>query len=122
MPRDHRIVRTRAQRVPSYRHHRPSGQAVVTLGGKDHYLGRFDSPESRAEYDRLIATWRASGGTATAPPDVTTTELCVKYIKYANTYYRKDGRPTSQLDSIKRVIKDLRDLCGAAPACEFRPS
>ena len=25
-------------KVPSYRHHRPTGQAVVTLNGKDHYL------------------------------------------------------------------------------------
>ena len=51
----------RAPRTPSYRHHRPSGQAVVTLGGRDVYLGKFASPESRAEYDRLVAEWLASG-------------------------------------------------------------
>src|SRR5262249_4354731 len=39
-------------RIPSYRRHRASGQAVVTLNGVDHYLGRFNSPESKAEYDR----------------------------------------------------------------------
>ena len=27
-------------RVPSYRLHRPTGLAVVSLGGKDHYLGK----------------------------------------------------------------------------------
>jgi hypothetical protein len=26
------------RRTPSYRHHQPSGQAVVTLNDKDHYL------------------------------------------------------------------------------------
>ena len=26
-------------RTPSYRLHKPSGQAVVTLDGRDHYLG-----------------------------------------------------------------------------------
>lgn len=30
-------------RIPSYRLHKPSGQAVVTINGKDIYLGRFDS-------------------------------------------------------------------------------
>jgi hypothetical protein len=28
-------------RIPSYREHKPSGQAVVTLNGRDHYLGRI---------------------------------------------------------------------------------
>jgi hypothetical protein len=38
----------------SYRHHTPSNQAVVTLDGRDIYLGRYNSDESRAEYDRFI--------------------------------------------------------------------
>ena len=48
-------------RVPSYRRHRPSGQAVVTLGGRDFYLGRWNTKVSRAEYDRLIGEWLAAG-------------------------------------------------------------
>jgi hypothetical protein len=47
-------------RTPSYRLHKPSGQAVVTFSGKDHYLGRFGSPESREAYDRLVAEWLAN--------------------------------------------------------------
>jgi hypothetical protein len=35
--------------IPSYRRHRASGQAVVTLNGVDHYLGPWNSLESRAE-------------------------------------------------------------------------
>ena len=27
-------------RIPSYRHHKPSGQAVVTLGGRDFLPGQ----------------------------------------------------------------------------------
>ena len=48
-------------RTPSLRHHKPSGQAVVTLDSRDIYLGRFGSPESRAEYDRLLALDVADG-------------------------------------------------------------
>jgi hypothetical protein len=48
-------------RVPSYRRHKPTGQAVVTLNGRDIYLGKFNSTVSRAEYDRLIGEWLAAG-------------------------------------------------------------
>ena len=44
-----------SRRLPSYRHHKPSGQAVVTVNGRDVYLGKYRSKESRAQYDRLIA-------------------------------------------------------------------
>jgi hypothetical protein len=32
---------------------------VVRLEGRDHYLGPYDSPESHAEYRRLVAEWLA---------------------------------------------------------------
>jgi len=46
-------------RIPKYRLHRRSGQAIVTLNQKDHYLGSYDSESSKLEYDRLIAEWLA---------------------------------------------------------------
>jgi len=51
-------------RVPSYRHHKKSGQARVTLGGKDFYLGRYGSRESRAAYQRVIGEYLAGQGRA----------------------------------------------------------
>ena len=53
--------------TPSYRLHKPSGQAVVTLDGRDIYLGRYGSPESRAEFDRLLAEWLSNGRRLPAP-------------------------------------------------------
>lgn len=47
------------QTLPRYRLHRASGQAVVTIGGRDHYLGPFGSDASHR--DRLIAQWLADG-------------------------------------------------------------
>ena len=38
-----------AARIPSYRRHKPSGQAVVTLNGRDFYLGKWNTKASRAE-------------------------------------------------------------------------
>ncbi|MCA9231188.1 MAG: hypothetical protein KDA57_11075 [Planctomycetales bacterium] len=40
--------------VPKYRKHRASGQAVLTLNGRDYYLGPHGTKASRREYDRLI--------------------------------------------------------------------
>jgi hypothetical protein len=52
--------------LPSYRHHKPSGQAVVTFNGKDHYLGPWQSEASKTEHKRWLAEWIAAGKTTTA--------------------------------------------------------
>ena len=52
---------TTSLRVPKYRRHRPTGQAVVTLGGRDFYLGKWRTKSSRNEYDRLIREWLDAG-------------------------------------------------------------
>jgi hypothetical protein len=46
--------------VPNYCKHRGSGQAVVTLNGRDFYLGPYGTKASRIQYDRLIAEWLVS--------------------------------------------------------------
>jgi hypothetical protein len=43
---------SRPRRIPSYRLHKPSGQARVIINGKHIYLGRFGTPESWEEYIR----------------------------------------------------------------------
>jgi hypothetical protein len=80
--------------VPSYRRHRASGQAVVTLDGRDFYLGLYGSRASRAEYDRLIGEWLANGRRLpvqrSAIPDLTVIELAAQYLVFAQAYYVKD--------------------------------
>src|SRR5947209_2875687 len=88
-------------RTPSYRLHKPTGQAVVTLNGHDVYLGRHGSPASRAEYDRLIAEWLLSGrqfapAGAGGSSDLTVSELILAYLKHCDGYYRKDDAPTTE--------------------------
>src|SRR5262249_23440196 len=61
-----RFMPARHLRVPSYRLHKPTGLAVVSIGGRDVYLGKHESSESRAEYDRIIAEWLATGRVPTA--------------------------------------------------------
>ena len=82
----------RTHRTPSCRFHKPSGQAVVTLGGRDFYLGRFRTPESRGEYDRLLAEWLADSRRLLAPvsghgADTTVNELFLANLRHADAYY-----------------------------------
>jgi hypothetical protein len=108
--------------LPSYRRHKPSGQAVVTLNGRDFYLGKWNTKASRAEYDRLIREWLAAG--RSLPPDdgsLTVAELALHYWKFANRYYRKDGRPTAELAGIRVALRILRTTYGATPVADFGP-
>ncbi|MDG3004258.1 hypothetical protein [Paludisphaera mucosa] len=81
-------------RTPAYRHHRPSGQAVVTLSGRDFYLGRHGSPESRGEYDRLVAEWLSRGRRVPGlgvpsgddPAGRSVAEVILAYIHFADGY------------------------------------
>lgn len=81
-----------APRVPSYRRHKPTGQAVVTLNGRDIYLGAWNTKQSRAEYDRLIGEWLAAGRCLPKPEtDLTIAELALRYLRFADGYYVKNG-------------------------------
>ncbi len=113
--------------LPSYRHHKPSGRAVVTLDGKDHYLGKFDSSESRENYHRLLAEWmearrsRDDPGTSSGP-DLTLGELLLAFWRHALEHYRDPaGRPTGELDNLKVALRPVRKLYGLSRAKDFGP-
>ncbi len=81
--------------VPKYRKHRASGQAVVTLNGRDFYLGPHGTKASKVEYDRLIAEWLANGRVPDEPAAVlTVVELAARYLRFAKGYYQKNGKCT----------------------------
>jgi len=119
-------VTTLATRTPSYRLHKPTGQAVVTLDGRDLYLGRHGSPESRAEYDRIIAEWLTNGRRLSAPSsgreaDPTVNELLLGYLRHADGYYVKNGKPTTEPVNIRLALRPLRKLYGNHLARDFGP-
>jgi integrase len=118
-----------SKRVPKYRKHRQSGQAIVTLptglgGRKDILLGKYGTAESRQEYARVIAEWEANGRRLLQPAslaDITVNELMLAYWKFAEGYYQKNGTPTSQQDRIRLALKLVKRLYGGTPAKNFRP-
>src|SRR5262249_34744327 len=109
--------------LPKYRKHRASGQAIVTLCGRDHYLGPHGTKASRLEYDRHIAEWLAAGRRTLVhrddPEGLTVVELIAAYKRHAEGYYRKNGRMTSEVGTILIAAKVLKDLYGREPVNEF---
>jgi hypothetical protein len=113
-----------AGRTPSYCHHKATGQAVVRLNGQDHYLGKYDTPESRAEYDRLIAQWLANARQIRPKrntPDVRLAEVGNAYLAWADGYYVKNGTPTTEPVNIRLALRPLRQLYGHTLAQDFGP-
>ena len=53
---------------PKYRHYQPKDLDIVRIDGKDHYLRRYDSPESWEKYHRLVAEWLSRGQTIGTDP------------------------------------------------------
>ncbi len=47
-------------RPPKYRHHKSTGQAVVSLNGKAIQLGPFGSELSHQRYQKVLEQWRSS--------------------------------------------------------------
>ncbi|HLN26201.1 MAG TPA: hypothetical protein VK395_00495 [Gemmataceae bacterium] len=77
--------------VPTYRKHRQSGQATVTLPDglgdrRDILLGKYGSAQTRQEYARIIGEWEANGRRLTHPTnlrDVSVNELMSAYWGFA---------------------------------------
>lgn len=115
----------RTSKPPAYRRHKATGQAVVTLSGRDFYMGRHGSKTSRQAYDRLVGEWLANGRRLPADtadnPAITITELLAAYLQHARAYYRKGGRPTKEVSHVKNAIRIVKELYGRTPVHDFGP-
>lgn len=112
--------------LPTLRHHKPTSRAVVTVrladgATKDLYLGRWGTPASRAEYQRVCAVLAANAGVYPSDvPDVTVNEVLLAYVRHAEGYYRRpDGSTTSSLATVRLVARAVRTLFGPTPAADF---
>src|SRR5688572_28521966 len=97
---------------PSYRRHRASGQAVVTIGGKDHYLGKFNSPASREEYDRLIGEWLSNGRQIPEPSpqqSITVSEVIARYWGVVKNMDQRRDAISNYRQHLKRLNQTYGD-------------
>jgi hypothetical protein len=109
---------------PHYCKHKASGQAVVTIDGKDYYLGAWSTRASKDEYDRLIGIWLAGGRRmpSIGVDDITVAEVIARFWEHAQKYYRHtDGSPTSEIRSYKPSLAIVNRLYGTTAARDFGP-
>lgn len=117
---------TLQNRIPKYRHHKAKGLAVVTLDGRDIYLGRYGTEKSKREYQRITGEWLANGRKLPAPPArrfrITVAEIILAHLEYAEQrYVLPNGEQSSQVQSIKEAMRPLRYMYGNTPAVDFGP-
>jgi integrase len=109
--------------LPKYRRHKASNQAVVSLAGKEVYLGRWRSKESKQEYARIVNEYvaRDRQPPPAAKEEITVVELAAFYWSHCKRFYVRDGVATTEQRSIKDALKLVKELYGRTPAVAFGP-
>lgn len=112
-------------RIPRLRLHKPSGRAVVTLNGRDHYCGPGGSEEAEKKYNRVIAEWLANGRKPMRAQGhhagLSMAELIAQYWAFVQGHYVKHGKPTSEQGAIKAAVRPVLELYGDVDVREFGP-
>jgi hypothetical protein len=105
-------------------HYRPADRRTAY----DLLLGPFGSPESRAEYRRVLAELEAGGGRyrlngrEAAASGLTVNELCLRFWRHAESHYRlADGSASRELGHYQSAQAVLLDLYCSTLAAEFGP-
>ena len=103
--------------VPSYRLHKPSGQARVIINREHIYLGPYGSPESREKYARLIAEMSISAETATESTtpqssiqiDITV-EILLAYWPFAELVRRANAGDDEALAELRDILDNCEQI------------
>lgn len=111
---------SKVKQRPKYLLHKATGQARVRISGRDFYLGKYGSEDSRQLYDDLIGKWLADQDPQGLR--LTLDDLCLLYIGHCDMYYRKpDGRQTGEAGNIRAALRPLLALFGTTRARDFSP-
>ena len=107
--------------IPAYRKH-SSGNARVTINGRDYLLGPYGTKASKREYDRLVAEYLASGRSTSfgaLTEQLTMAMIMADYLAFAKKYYGVGA--TSEWHRIKLALRPVKQLYAGHPATEFGP-
>ena len=99
---------------------------MVTLSGRDLYLGRFGTPESHRAYERVVASWLANGRQL---PEVkparplSVAEVCDAFLTWCEREYRGgDGTLSRAVENVRIALRPLvLGELATLPAVEFGP-
>lgn len=114
-------------RIPKLCRHKSTNRAYVTdpYHKKEVFLGQWGTVDAQSNYDTWVRKFLArraevSSGSP-AGSSILVGTLILDYMGFAIGYYRKDGKVTSEIDSLKAALKPVCDLFGRVPADSFGP-
>ncbi len=108
---------------PAYRLHKRTGQAVISLDGKDHYLGPHGFKASREAYDELISRWLANGRRLPETPTdpLAVSELLIRFYRHGRQRYGNRLTAGKRLSVVRSALGSVIRLFGSTRATEFGP-
>src|SRR5690606_29515439 len=101
---------------------------------RDVYVGTYGTPESRAEYERVVGAWLAGGKVVERsarqarddvdpdypdPATMTVTDLARAYWRHLRA--ARPGELTGHQFHIRSALRLVRSIAGGLPAREFGP-
>jgi integrase len=106
------------------RHHTGQAYSRWKSGGRENniYFGKWGSKEAAAAYRRFQQEWLQRQTSGPEPDTVGgwfVGDLATQYLAHARTYYRKDGRLTSEIYLIKAAIERLTQLFGETRCADY---
>ena len=115
------MAKSLTTRIPKYRRQKRQNcadAAFVQLDGQRVYLGRYGSPESREAYRRTVAEWAANDGALLVEPEaLTVVELCARFWRHVESYYRKpDGTPTHEAAQFRIALRAVASYTARPPS------
>src|SRR5262249_18648679 len=125
LPEHTRMARPRNP-VPTYKKHPTKDEARCWLNGQWVSLGRWNSPDSLAEYNRICAECRAAavaGQVArTDRRETTISEVLLAFTRHVHAHYRRhDGTASSEVKEYQAALRHVRELYGHTPAADVGP-
>lgn len=98
-----------------------SGQARIKFQGQTYYLGRHGTPESHAEYRRLIAAFAAAPEVPYRAPraELLTGHAVAEYLTHQAARVERGELAAKQLDRCRYSLQPVLDLFAHRPVVEF---
>ena len=114
-------------RIPKYRKRRDrnSGFVECPRGQKTYFPGRYDSPESRAAYNRWLRGHLGEPESGiTLPPNpgcATVADLVLAFLDWAKLYYLRDGKAGSEYHCLRAATIPLLKAADCVLVRHFSP-
>ena len=112
------------RQLPQYRVHKAKNLAYARIGGKDVYLGRAHSPESRAQYHAVIGEYLAGKPPRkSAPRPLAKTALTIGELaeRWYHAVRSKEGANSKTTYEASYTARELTEQHATCLVIEFGP-